>query len=400
MMKGVALVNEKSFRKYKATHPWINFVFDANDLNYRAWLLLGEAKSKCDHIKGAPLLPEVNKRFHGVYLAKGALATTAIEGNTLTEEEVKKRIEGNLKLPLSKEYLGQEIDNVVAAYNQIGKKIFSNEPTDLSIEEIKNYNKLILKNLPLSEDVIPGKIRTYPVGVAGYRGAPPEDCEYLLEEYVNWLNNRFIFPKEDESIYGIIKAILAHLYFVWIHPFGDGNGRTARLIEFQILLSFGVPDVAAHLLSNHYNMTRTEYYRHLELTSKTAGKITDFILYSLQGFTDGLKAEIDQIQQQQLMVHWINHVHNSFKGRNRKEDDRRKELALELACHDEFFVPISKIKYISTKVMEKYSSLSEKTVQRDIDLLIELDLLVKEKDRIRCKWEILRSYMTRSRKPA
>lgn len=394
------MINEKGSRRYKTTHPWINFVFDANDLNYRAWLLLGEAKSKCDHIKGAPLLPDVNKSFHGVYLAKGALATTAIEGNTLTEDEVKKRIEGDLKLPPSKEYLGQEIDNIVAAYNQIGKKILSNESANLSVEEIKNYNRLILKNLPLSEEVTPGKIRTYSVGVAGYRGAPPEDCEYLLKEYVNWLNHNFLFPKEDIVIYGILKAILAHLYLVWIHPFGDGNGRTARLIEFQILLSLGVPDVAAHLLSNHYNMTRTEYYRQLELTSKPDGKISNFVLYALQGFVDGLKAEIDQIQQQQLMVHWINHVHNSFRGRNRKEDDRRKELALELACHDEIFVPISGIKYISTKVMEKYSNLSEKTIRRDVDLLIELDLLVKEKDRIRCKWEILRSYMTKSKKTA
>lgn len=57
-------------------------------------------------------------------------------------------------------------------------------------------------------------------------------------------------------MYAIFKAVVAHLYLAWIHPVGDGNGRTARLVEFQILLSSGVPSPAAHLLSNHYNQTR------------------------------------------------------------------------------------------------------------------------------------------------
>jgi len=41
-----------------------------------------------------------------------------------------------------------------------------------------------------------------------------------------------------------------------IHPFGDSNGRTARLIEFYILLRAGLPDMVSHILSNHYNDTR------------------------------------------------------------------------------------------------------------------------------------------------
>jgi Fic family protein len=44
-----------------------------------------------------------------------------------------------------------------------------------------------------------------------------------------------------EIPYAILKAILAHLCLAWIHPFGDGNGRTARLVEFQILIFPGCP---------------------------------------------------------------------------------------------------------------------------------------------------------------
>jgi hypothetical protein len=74
-----------------------------------------------------------------------------------------------------------------------------------------------------------------------------------------------------DAVYAILKAMVAHLYLAWTHPFGDGNGRTARLIEFHILLSAGVPSPAAHLFSNHYNQTRAEYYRQLDRASKSGG---------------------------------------------------------------------------------------------------------------------------------
>ena len=90
-------------RTYNQTHPWINFQLDMRKASFRLWMLLGEAQSKCEHIAGVPLLPSVAIQLHQIYLAKGVLATTAIEGNTLTEEEVLKQIEGQLKLPPSKE---------------------------------------------------------------------------------------------------------------------------------------------------------------------------------------------------------------------------------------------------------------------------------------------------------
>jgi Fic family protein len=329
-----------------------------------------------------------------VYLAKGALATTAIEGNTLTENEVEKRIQGNLELPPSKEYLGQEIDNVVAAYNLIGKRLIGNEDTDkLSLEQIKQFNRLVLKDLPLSEGVTPGEIRTYSVGVANYRGAPPEDCEFLLERYVTWLNDEFQFPPDQKVVYGILKAIMAHLYFVWIHPFGDGNGRTARLIEFQILLSVGAPAVAAHLLSNHYNQTRTEYYRKLEQTSKSNGDVSDFILYALQGFVDGLREEIEYIQSQQIIVHWINHIHNTFRGKNSETDNRKKELMLELSKTGKLEFDIQELHYATPRIAEMYATKSERTISRDIDDLVRMDLLKEEKDRYSLNLQLLKIYM-------
>jgi Fic family protein len=111
-----------------------------------------------------------------------------------------------------------------------------------------------------------------------YRGAPAEDCEHLLERLCEWLNGQDFTPREGmDAIYAILKAVVAHLYLAWTHPFGDGNGRTARLIEFHILLSAGVPSPAAHLFSNHYNLTRAEYYRQLDRASKSGDDLIPFL---------------------------------------------------------------------------------------------------------------------------
>ncbi|MBQ7217222.1 MAG: Fic family protein [Synergistaceae bacterium] len=49
-----------------------------------------------------------------------------------------------------------------------------------------------------------------------------------------------------------MKTVVSHLYYVWIHPFGDSNGRGARVLEFRILMRAGVPLTTAHLLTSYY----------------------------------------------------------------------------------------------------------------------------------------------------
>src|SRR5437868_6599804 len=103
-------------RDYERTHPWIRFDLDKerHAASARFWMLLGEARSKCDHIRFVPLDQKTARDLNQVYFAKGVNATTAIEGNTLSEEQVKERMNGQLELPRSKEYLGTEIDNMLS----------------------------------------------------------------------------------------------------------------------------------------------------------------------------------------------------------------------------------------------------------------------------------------------
>lgn len=384
-------------RTYNETHPWITFRVDLRSLDYRLWLLLGEAKSKCQHISGVPLLPATAEQLHQIYLAKGVLATTAIEGNTLTENEVRQRIEGKLKLPPSKEYLGQEIDNIIVACNEIGNYVFPGTSTHLTVEAIKHYNQLVLKNLPLDSDVMPGEVRAYNVGVGRYRGVPSEDCEFLLEKLVDWLNEEFKPPEAGyRLIFGLLKAIIAHLYLAWIHPFGDGNGRTARLVELQILLASGVPTAAAHLLSNFYNQTRSEYYRQLDLASRSGGDVIPFIHYAVQGFVDGLKEQLDYIQQQQLYVHWVNYVHDRFRDKDSTTETRRRRFVLDLTARRSP-VPFSEIRHISPRIAEAFAGKTDKTIQRDLRALEEMNLIQRTNQGIRAKTEIIQAFLPGTR---
>ena len=381
-------------RTYQETHPWINFQLDLRRIDYTLWIQLGEVQAKCGQVAGVPLLPEVEEYLHYVFLAKGALATTAIEGNTLSEEAALDLVRGKLVLPPSQEYLGQELTNIVTACNNIPEGILSGELAKLTVDRITDLNALVLQDLPLKDDVSPGLIREYDVGVGSYRGAPHQDCEHLLKRLCTWLNIESFLPNEELRIAsGVLKAIVAHLYLAWIHPFGDGNGRTARLVEFQLLLLSGVPTAAAHLLSNHYNLTRSEYYRQLELASKTGGDVIPFFQYALQGLKDGLDEQLQTIRAQQFQVFWINHVHNLFRQKAGSADLRRRNLIIDLSDETDP-VPIVQLRYISPRIAEAYAGKTDNTIRRDVNVLEKMDLIRRSYDGVEINIELMSAFLS------
>lgn len=379
-------------KTFEKTHPWIRFELDLRKFDHKLWMALGETESKCEHIAGVPLQPDTAEKLHLLYLAKGVRATTAIEGNTLSEEEVIERIEGNLPLPPSREYLGKEIDNILKGCNEIKEKLMKGEASDLSITEIVAFNKTVLDGLELEKDVVPGVIRKHSVGVAGYRGAPAEDCEYLLQRMCEWLNRPEFNPQEQVIIFGVIRAIVAHLYIAWIHPFGDGNGRTARLLEFKILLSSGIPTPAAHLLSNHYNLTRTEYYRQLDYASKSKGDIIPFIRYAVEGFVDGLRSQLRVIQQQQLLVAWRDYVYGHFRDKTGKINERMRKLVLDLSQLKEPVV-LAKLNEVSPRIAALYATKTPRTVRRDVEELLRANLIRQQGNGYIANKEIMLSFL-------
>ncbi|MBP2583749.1 Fic family protein [Streptomyces sp. PvR006] len=363
-------------RRYEETHPWMTFSLDlGKEMDHESWMLLGEAVSKMDHIAGVPLHPAVASELNQVYLSKGAHATTQIEGNTLSEDEVRRRLDHDLKLPPSREYLGQEVDNVIEGYNLIIKHLVEDKPIALTPKRIKEFNAIVLRDLPPEEGVTPGEVRTGSVTVGNvYRGAPAGDCEYLLSAMCEWLDAIRATEGPLHRPMAVLAAIMAHLYTAWIHPFGNGNGRTARLIEYQMLIQAGAPSVAAHVLADHYNRTRTEYARQLRLTSaREPYSVKGLIKYALQGLVDGLTQQIDEIRNDQFRVMWVNFIHEEFHDKDTPACSRQRKLVLALSPGE--MTPRSKVRELSPALAIAYAGKEEKTVTRDLNTLREMDLI-------------------------
>ena len=395
-------MNTTAEREYLQTHPWISFRLDLRRIPHALWALFGEARSKCEHVAGTPLRPETQMELHQMFLAKGVLATTAIEGNTLSEEEVRLHLEGRLELPPSREYLAKEIDNVVRACNGIASDIFEGNLQPLSVDVISGFNAMILDGLELEDPtVVPGEIRKKPVGVARYRGAPHEDCDFLLERLCDWLNSPefTVVDRELSLVYAIIRAVIAHIYVAWIHPFGDGNGRTARLVEFRILVASGVPTPAAHLLSNHYNHTRAEYYRQLDAASRSGGDIVPFMAYAARGFVDGLRDQLEIVRRQHHSDVWTNFVHDRFKDRDTPADRRKRHLVLDLTAHGAP-VPVGKLRELSPRLASAYAAKTSRTLSRDVNELVEMGLIAKQPAGYVARTDVILAFLPRAAESA
>ncbi len=355
------------------SHPWIDFQVDLRSLGPLTWMALGECASKCEHIANTPLRPATRDDLHLIYLAKGVQATTAIEGNTLTEAEVIERIQHKSTLPESKEYLGQEVDNIILACNRIGQSAVEGHDKKITVALLCDYNADVLRNLKLDEGVVPGQLRRHDVGVGMYRGPDQRYVPELMERLCQWLN-------DDRSglfrATGILKAILAHLYVAWIHPFGDGNGRTARLVELDILIRSDIPSPAAHLLSNHYNATRREYYRQLDAASCQKTPM-GFVKYAVQGFRDGLREQLKLVTEQTRDIAWRNIVHESFREMRSGVARRQRHVVLDLSLQSE---PIAKaeIPSLTPRLRKAYAGKTDKTLSRDLSKLVEMKLLISD----------------------
>ena len=360
--------------------------------------MLGQCESIIQAISSAPVKPEYRKGMLVVSLRKGARATTAIEGNTLSEEEVA-RVDAGENLPPSKEYLQIEVKNVIEALNQIRTEVITEDRVViLSPELIERFNRFVGKNLGDHFPSVPGKFRTpgHNVVVGSYRPPAGEDVLPLMIRFCEWMRDAFRYEQGKQSFQEqVIQAIVAHVTIAMIHPFGDGNGRTARLIEFHILLRAGLPDIASHILSNHYNDTRQEYYRRLDQCVRERD-LSGFIRYAVLGFRDGLKGVLDIVQANLLEMSWHTFIYDTLDskkaaGKTRAIVKRQRTLALQFPV-DRWLTP-DEVAISSGILAKEYATLSPATLMRDLAELERLELIVKEKGRYKGNIEIMRGYL-------
>ena len=362
-------------RTYEKTHPWIDFRFDLAKAPSRFWYLIGQAVARALHASFVLLPPTERAQLERIYLAQGIAATVAIEGNPATVDDVLRlQDEGTLGLPPSRQYQEQEIRNIHELYAEIRKCRSWSQLPPVDVETILSYNRTILKGVDSKEGHSPaGKFREHEVTVGQYRGAPKEDLQYLTNQLCKWLHSYFKPLREyGPTAYGLVRAVMAHLYIAWIHPFADGNGRTARAIEMHLLRGSGIPTFAAQLLSNHYNETRDQYYHHLS-RARHQKDAMPFVVYSLQGFVDQIHAQNYRIQRIQHKLLWEHFVHEQFSGKRGEPNRRQRQLVLDISRQYDF-VPIEKIPELSPELIRAYATKSRKTLRRDINALKNMEL--------------------------
>ena len=117
--------------------------------------------------------------------------------------------------------------------------------------------------------------RTAVVTVGTHEAPEPELLEYCMNQF-------FQFYHGDNIQYPYIKVAILHFYFVYMHPFCDGNGRIARLLTSDFLIRSGLENFRALTLSKTINETSQSYYQALENSENSFHDITPFIQYILK----------------------------------------------------------------------------------------------------------------------
>jgi len=370
--------------------------FRANwKLREKSVTLLGQCYAYIDSMLNIPIRPDYHRQMLEVSLNKGALATTAIEGNTLTEEELAQILKG-IDLAPSKKYQQQEVENIINAFNIILNEVIRDRSQAIiSPELIKRFNKMVGKDIGDAFNGNPGQFRRRNVTVGSYRPPSFEMVEGLVKKLCDWLLKEFHYEHNQDFNDAVIEAIVAHVYIAWIHPFLDGNGRTARLVEFYLLMRAGIPNIASHVLSNHYNNTRTEYYRQLQNASET-GNLNAFIEYAIEGFRDGLEKILGIIHADLTEAAWKNYVHDVIEeiqneGKNLTILRRIRQLAYYIPA-DRFY-SMNEIKFLNPRITVEYIKLNEITLRRDLDLLVEKRLLIAEKNKYSANYKLLQNFL-------
>ncbi len=188
--------------------------------------------------------------------------------------------------------------------------------------------------------------------------APPSDSVSLeMKKFINWINKESL---EDL----VIKSGIAHLWFLTIHPFEDGNGRIARAITDLFLSKSEMTKQRFYSLSAQIRMERKEYYALLEKTQKGSLDITEWLAWFLNCLHNALKSS-EKILGKVLFKHSFWKENNS-KGIN----ERQKKILNKML--DGFTGKLTSSKWA------KINKCSKDTAIRDIQDLIKKNILVQD----------------------
>lgn len=180
-----------------------------------------------------------------------------------------------------------------------------------------------------------------------------------IEQFLVWLNS-------ENGLDPVLKSGIAHLWFVTIHPFEDGNGRITRAItEMLLTRSDGLPK-RFYSMSSEIRKQRKMYYEILESTQKGDLDITTWLVWFLECLEKALLGSVELIEKVLYKHHfWLAH-------RDKNLNERQRKMLNKLLDNFEG--------KLTAKKWGKMMKCSHDTALRDIKGLIELGILKKEKE--------------------
>lgn len=301
-------------------------------------------------------------------LSDEAVKTSKIEGEYLNRPSVQSSIKKNLGLSTER----QKVTPAEFGISEMMVDLYLNYHQPLSHNILFNWHKMITNGRRDLIDI--GSYRTHKDAMQVVSGrldkptthfeAPPSNIIYKeMEQFVNWFND-IHQPDTNSTLLPLVKSGMAHLYFVCIHPFEDGNGRIARAIaEKSIALSTNKPALIS--LSNTIEANKKAYYKSLEDNNKIL-EITDWLIYFAQTILNAQQETLKRIDFIIEKAQFFDHFSAQINARQLKVIQRLFD-----AGHLGFTGGLSAENYI------RIAKTSASTATRDLADLIKKGILIK-----------------------
>ena len=329
--------------------------YNLSDEAINALVSIGETKAIVDR---ARLLPQQELQLRRQARIRMTQSSTAIEGNALNKKQVEAII-SNKKIDAPDRDI-HEVKNYLQAMKYVDELVKKNKP--IAEKHILQIHKRVT-NKTLSDDKVGAYRQT---GVAVVRRGPGmrQQVMYqapnknkvlkLMTNFIKWLND-----SREKEVNSVIIAGIAHQELAAIHPFADGNGRTARALATLILYQRGYGFKHLFALEDYYNRDRPAYYSAINIGKIYSGQDRDVTKW-LEYFIFGVKEEIDDLRQRILNI--------PAKAGSREQiiltPDQVKIL--------EF---VNDVGRITTSEVTKILSMPSRTALRQLNRLVEMKIL-------------------------
>ncbi len=256
--------------------------------------LLTKISASREIILSSPLIPKWEVALRREAIIRSAHSSTSIEGNRLSFEQVSNLAQGREVTATQKDK--QEVLNYLNILENIGKLI---KGSSILEKDILNIHRMVTKGTLDNPDDC-GVYRNRYVVVANrltgevfFRPPKNEDVPGLIEDLVKWIN-----LEEAKELDPILEAGIVHYEFVRIHPFVDGNGRTARVLATLILYLRGFDTKQFFCLDDYYDSNRQAYYRALQSVNQKSLDLTQWLQY----FTEGVAVSINAVKERVIRL--------------------------------------------------------------------------------------------------